>query len=120
MPNWRLILFTIVLMLVSWLVRRMLASRRIPKGGQEQAGESSEESPGQQNGRVSTHRSPFDVLEVAPEATVEDVRSAYRRKVQQYHPDKVADLGPELRQVAERQMKEINAAYDALKRLGRA
>jgi len=33
---------------------------------------------------------------------------------QQYHPDKVATLAPEFRELAERRMKEINTAYDEL------
>ena len=33
----------------------------------------------------------------------------------EYHPDKVASLGKEIRELAERKSKEINAAYrDAL------
>lgn len=39
----------------------------------------------------------------------------------QYHPDKVASLGPELRDLCERKTKEINTAYDqaiAEKRFG--
>jgi DnaJ-domain-containing protein 1 len=31
-----------------------------------------------------------------------------------YHPDKVAGLGPEFGELAERRMKEINAAYAEL------
>jgi preprotein translocase subunit Sec63 len=37
---------------------------------------------------------------------------------QMYHPDKVASLAPEYREIAERRMKEINAAYIALKAKG--
>jgi curved DNA-binding protein CbpA len=33
-----------------------------------------------------------------------------------YHPDKVAFLAPEFRELAERKMKEINAAYQQLLR----
>jgi DnaJ-domain-containing protein 1 len=29
----------------------------------------------------------------------------------QYHPDKVATLGPEIRALAEQRAKELNAAY---------
>jgi preprotein translocase subunit Sec63 len=32
-----------------------------------------------------------------------------------YHPDRVATLAPEVREVAEIRMKEINAAYGQLK-----
>ena len=30
----------------------------------------------------------------------------------QYHPDKVRNMGDEIREVAERKAKEINEAYD--------
>jgi preprotein translocase subunit Sec63 len=33
---------------------------------------------------------------------------------QMYHPDKVAGLAPEFRELAERRMKEINTAYAKL------
>ncbi|MBK8049301.1 MAG: DnaJ domain-containing protein [Anaerolineales bacterium] len=33
----------------------------------------------------------------------------------QYHPDRVTHLGPEFQSLAEEKMKEINAAYQALK-----
>ncbi len=36
--------------------------------------------------------------------------------MQEYHPDKVAHLGSELRRLAEHKAKEINAAYNALLR----
>ncbi|MDO8749842.1 MAG: J domain-containing protein [Dehalococcoidia bacterium] len=62
------------------------------------------------------HRSPHEVLGVHPGASQEEISAAYRRLVQQYHPDKVADLGPEFRELAEQRMKEINAAYQSLKR----
>jgi DnaJ-domain-containing protein 1 len=32
-----------------------------------------------------------------------------------YHPDKVAGLAPEFQALADRRMKEINAAYEAVK-----
>ena len=61
-------------------------------------------------------RSPYEVLGVAPGASEDEATAAYHRLVQMYHPDKVANLAPEFREVAERRMKEINAAYEELKR----
>lgn len=58
--------------------------------------------------------SPWEVLDVARGASREEIRSAYQAKISQYHPDKVASLGPELQALAERHAKEINAAYEAL------
>ena len=60
----------------------------------------------------------FAVLGLTPLAEESAVRAAYRRLVSQYHPDKVAGLGPELIEVAERETRRINAAYEeALRRV---
>ena len=53
-----------------------------------------------------------EVLELAAHASVQDIHAAYRRKMAQYHPDKVASLGPELQALAEQTAKRINRAYD--------
>lgn len=52
------------------------------------------------------------ILEIPPSATRGDISAAYKQKISQYHPDKVALLGPELRDLAELKSKQINAAYD--------
>lgn len=54
----------------------------------------------------------WEVLQVAPDATLETVHDAYRAQISQYHPDKVARLGVELKALAEKKSKEINAAYE--------
>ncbi len=60
-------------------------------------------------------RSEHDILGVAPGASEDEIVAAYRQKVRMYHPDKVSDLAPEYMEIAEREMKEINAAYAKLK-----
>lgn len=60
--------------------------------------------------------SPYAVLGVGASASEAEVRKAYRERAQQYHPDKVAHMAPEFREVAERRMKEINEAYESIKR----
>ena len=57
------------------------------------------------------------VLDIPADAQVEQIRTAYKTLISQYHPDKVAALGPELQSVAERKTKEINAAYAEAMRL---
>jgi DnaJ like chaperone protein len=54
----------------------------------------------------------FSVLGVLPTASTEEIRDSYRKLISQYHPDRVASLGQELRDLAERKSKEIGAAYD--------
>jgi|JI6StandDraft_1071083.scaffolds.fasta_scaffold01691_8 DnaJ-domain-containing protein 1 len=53
------------------------------------------------------------ILNVAPDAAPQEIRRAYKTLMSQYHPDKVAALGPELRDLCERKSKEINTAYDS-------
>ena len=57
---------------------------------------------------------PYAVLGVPRSADGMGVRKAYRRLMTQYHPDKVARLGPELRELALRKSQEINRAYQML------
>ena len=40
-----------------------------------------------------------------------EIKSTYRRIIAQYHPDKVGDMGPEIKEIAEAKAKEINHAY---------
>lgn len=52
-----------------------------------------------------------DVLGVPATASEAQIREAYKALLSQYHPDKVASLGRELQEVAERKSKEITQAY---------
>jgi hypothetical protein len=56
------------------------------------------------------HRPWWDILGVSRTASIEEINQRYRQLVMQYHPDRVAGLGPELIEVAERQTRLINAA----------
>ena len=49
------------------------------------------------------------VLEVSPDAGMNEIRGAYCRKIRQYHP--VSALTPEFLELAERRTKALNAAY---------
>ena len=68
------------------------------------------------DGQSSRAPTPYEVLQVRRGASRAEITSAYRRLVQQYHPDKMANMAVEFRELAERRMKEINAAYQRLKR----
>ncbi|MFU8818566.1 MAG: DnaJ domain-containing protein [Desulfurivibrio sp.] len=58
----------------------------------------------------------YQVLGLAPGADFARIKAAYRELSKQYHPDKVNHLGEEFRRVAEEKMKEINEAYQYLKK----
>jgi hypothetical protein len=59
-------------------------------------------------------RDPYEVLGLKPGARPDEIRTAYRRAVQAYHPDKVSHLGREIQEVAEKKFVEIQAAYERL------
>ncbi|MDR1292635.1 MAG: J domain-containing protein [Clostridiales Family XIII bacterium] len=58
--------------------------------------------------------SPHGVLGVAKNATPAQIRSAYRRLVKELHPDKHSDSP--YRMLNEERLKQVNAAYDRLKK----
>lgn len=55
---------------------------------------------------------PYTILGVSPTATDEEIKEAYRRLAKKYHPDLNSD-----KENAERKMKEINSAYDTIKKI---
>jgi uncharacterized membrane protein YkvA (DUF1232 family) len=59
---------------------------------------------------------PYTVLEIEPGASKEEIKAAYRRLAAQYHPDKVQHLGREIQELAEARFKEIQQAYDCLRK----
>jgi DnaJ-domain-containing protein 1 len=58
------------------------------------------------------------VLGVPLGASWQEVSQAYRKLALEHHPDRVAGMSLEDREYSEERMKEINAAYDELRRLG--
>ena len=56
---------------------------------------------------------PYEILGVKQGASQEEIKSAYRKLVKQYHPDQYGD-NP-LKELAQEKLVEINKAYDMLK-----
>ena len=55
---------------------------------------------------------PYTVLGVSPNATDDEIKEAYRKLAKKYHPD----INPN-KELAETKMKEINYAYDTIKKM---
>ena len=55
---------------------------------------------------------PYTVLGVSPNATDDEIKEAYRKLAKKYHPD----INPD-KELAEAKMKEINYAYDTIKKM---
>ena len=60
---------------------------------------------------------PYDVLEVAPDASLEVIRSAYRAAVRETHPDRLAARGvpQEAVQIAEHRLRDLNRAWEEIR-----
>lgn len=59
----------------------------------------------------------YSILGVSPEDSVDIIRENYKRKIKEYHPDKVESMGQEIKDLAARKTIEINEAYALLKKM---
>lgn len=59
---------------------------------------------------------PYQVLGISPEASMEDIKAAYKKALFEYHPDKVTHLGLDIKQVAKDKTEKIMAAYQQILR----
>jgi len=99
----------VVLVLLYRYLRRLGGPRR-----QQQQTDDTE--PGRQQGTATAAapKDPYTILGLSPGASAEDIRKAYHRLANQYHPDKVTHLGEEFQKLAEKRFKEIQQAYQDL------
>ncbi len=58
----------------------------------------------------------YQILEIDPSASDEEVKKAYRRMAMKYHPDKVAPLGEEVQKSAQEKFRSVNEAYETIKK----
>jgi hypothetical protein len=102
-------------------------SKKIPGAGRSRrAGAANEGRRGQEERREYKDSSsgraarepydPYSVLEVNRGEDLEGIRSRYKEKLLQYHPDRVQHLGKEFQDMAELRTKEITEAYQRILR----
>ncbi|WP_456408673.1 TerB family tellurite resistance protein [Caldithrix abyssi] len=67
---------------------------------------------------VKVNHQAYQVLGITPEASVDEIKSAYKKMVNQYHPDRLMSKGiPEdFIQLANEKMIEINSAYEQIRK----
>ncbi len=58
---------------------------------------------------------PYKILGVSPTASDEEVKKAYLELARKYHPDNYS--GSDLADLAEEKMKQVNEAYETVKRM---
>lgn len=95
--------------------------RNSPQPGEPECPESADGEP---HPRTAEAEPPpwHEVLQIPPDADIEAIQRAYAHLVSQYHPDKVATLAPEVRELCLRKTEELGAARDralAARRSGR-
>jgi hypothetical protein len=61
----------------------------------------------------------YELLEVAPGATIDEIKRAFRHQIARYHPDKVQHLGKEFQEMAAERAAELTEAYRILSDEGR-
>ena len=66
--------------------------------------------------RSHTLDSDYQILEISPDATDEEVKKAYRTLAKKYHPDRVAHLGDDMRKAAEEKFSRLSQAYDNIRK----
>jgi len=64
----------------------------------------------------SAHWDPYQILGIERGASQETIKQTFRQLAGKYHPDKVEYLGDEFKALAEKRFKEIQRAYEELKR----
>ena len=61
----------------------------------------------------------YELLEIAPSSTADDIKRAFRAQIAKYHPDKVQHLGKEFQAMAADRAAELTEAYRILGDEGR-
>ena len=60
--------------------------------------------------------SAFNVLGINKESTNIEIKKAYRKMANKYHPDKIAHLGNEFKEIAHDKFKSVSEAYARIKK----
>jgi DnaJ-domain-containing protein 1 len=109
----KLLALVVAAILGFWIVSALMERGRQRPAVSSESSSDRHSNPSESDGADPVERAR-KVLGLGPRFTSSELRAAYRLSMSQYHPDKVAALGPELRELAERKTKEINTAVRVL------
>jgi len=93
-------------------LREYTARATQESGGQDQR----ERSSRAQAEASESSFDPYEILGIDSSASGEEIQAAYKARMHEYHPDKVAHLGEGLQKVAHRKAVEIQLAYEQLRK----
>lgn len=112
------------------IIEELNAPRQKKNTGSEQ--QNSSEQKKSQQGQNRRHQSAppprqsahqqavlnaYRVLGLKPTASVDEIKSAYRRFMMAYHPDRVMNQSTQKQQEAQRRAQEVNVAYEILQKV---
>lgn len=60
----------------------------------------------------------YRILEIEPGADQATVKAAYRKMAKKYHPDKLGDVGDDVKEAAIEKFRQVKEAYDKLNKNG--
>src|SRR5699024_3108749 len=63
---------------------------------------------------VKSTNNAYTILEISPESTDSEIKSAYRKMVKKYHPDKVITKDPAIKKGAEEKFRQVQMAYEQI------
>ena len=100
----------ILLLLAYWFIKRVL-----PSGyGQTRSHTSGRPHQSGPDPAKKAATDPYQILGVPRNASQQEIKSAFRKQAQRYHPDRVSHLGEEFQQLAKEKFQEIQKAYETL------
>jgi DnaJ-class molecular chaperone len=107
------------------IVNAVIDARRAKADGQQKDSDAKKQDSGSKEDptkktddrkhRSNPPRAWWETLKVDQNASTEQIKSAFRKEISKYHPDRVEGLGVELRELADRMAKEVNHAYTLAK-----
>jgi len=65
---------------------------------------------------IEDTQSAYNILEIDPSASDQEIKKAYRKMANKYHPDKVSHLGEDFQNAANQKFQKVNEAYEKIKK----
>jgi uncharacterized membrane protein YkvA (DUF1232 family) len=100
-----------VLGVLFWWLAKMKRTAQSTARSSSTARESKKESAGSTK---PEYTDPYEILNLEPGASRDEIKAAYKKLAAQYHPDKVQHLGVDFQKLAHEKFVAIQKAYDEL------
>jgi hypothetical protein len=99
-----------------WFLQEALArlDARIPKPDPRRRPDRRKRPPPRRSQEPRSEPDPWQMLGVEPGTPLSEARRSFRTLIAQYHPDKVAHLAPEFRELAEERTRQLTAAWEQI------